>query len=77
MENVLYRLTIIQNKQKKKKEAGKGIKIWREEVRRSERESKIIPTEVPPWVNKWELIGKSDELTTSSLQNGTLRGYLL
>ena len=48
MENVLYRLTILQNKQKKKKEAGKGIKIWREEVRRSERESKIIPTEVPP-----------------------------
>ena len=50
MENVLYRLTILQNKQKKKKEeaeeAGKGIKIWREEVRRSERESKIIPTEV-------------------------------
>ena len=49
MENVLYRLTILQNKKKKKKkEAGKGIKIWREEVRRSERESKIIPTEVPP-----------------------------
>ena len=36
MENVLYRLAILQNKQKKK--AGKGIKVWREEVRRSERE---------------------------------------
>lgn len=65
-------LAILQNKQKKKKswERYKGM----ERVRRSERESKIILTEVP--CHEWIEVRTYEiwELSTSSLQMGLWRG---
>lgn len=41
------------------------------------KESIIIPTKALPSVNQSELTGKSEEPSTSSIQNGTAKGYFL
>lgn len=52
MENVLYRLAILQNKQKKKK-AGKGIKVWREEVRdQRENQKSFLLKSCHEWISE-------------------------
>lgn len=41
------------------------------------KESIIIPTKALPSVNQSELTGKPEEPSTSSIQNGTAKGYFL
>lgn len=68
----MHGLALLQNVSKAWK-----MKIWKEEVIKSQKESIIIPTEAWPWVNKSELTGKSEEPNTSSLQKDTANEYLL